>query len=107
MGSRLLLVLAFLMMSTTAFAHGSGHHVLGTVTAIDEKHIEVKTPQGAAVSVKLTKQARFKAKGNPESTEPPAVGNRVVIEATQEDKILTATEIQYYSARENAPVATY
>jgi hypothetical protein len=95
-------------MSTATFAHGTGHHVLGTVTAIDEKHIEVTTPKGAAVSVKLTKQTRFKAKGNPKSTEPPTVGDRVVIEATRDEnnkKVLTATEV-HYSAAKNAPVAT-
>lgn len=105
MVSRILLVLAFLLLPTTSFAHGTGQHVLGTVTAIDEKHIEVKTPKGAAVSVKLTKQTRFKEKGNPNSTEPPAVGDRVVIEATKENKVLIATEV-HYSAAKNAPVAT-
>lgn len=108
MVSRLLLVLSFLLMSTAAFAHGSGQHVLGTVTAIDEKHIEVKTPKGAAVSVSLTKQTRFKEKGNPKSVEPPAVGDRVVIEATRDEKdktALTATEV-HYSAAKHAPSAT-
>lgn len=99
MVSRLLLILPFLLMSTAAFAHGSGQHVLGTVTAIDEKHIEVKTPAGTAVSVNLTKQTRFKEKGNPQSTEPPAVGDRVVIEATKENKILTAMEVHYSAAK--------
>lgn len=105
MVSRLIVVFAFLLMSATVSAHGSGQHVLGTVTAIDEKHIEVKTPKGAAVSVKLTKQTRFKEKGNPKSTEPPAVGDRVVIEAMKENKVLTATEV-HYSAAKNAPAAT-
>lgn len=105
MVSRLLLMLVFLLMSAAAFAHGGGQHVLGTVTAIDEKHIEIKTPKGAAVSVKLTKQTRFKEKGNPKSTEPPAVGDRVVIEATKENTILTATEV-HYSAAKHAPAAT-
>lgn len=102
---RLVLVLAFLLMSATAYAHGSGQHVLGTVTAIDEKHIEIKTPQGTAVSVRLTKQTRFTEKGNPKATAPPALGDRVVIEAMKENKILTATEV-HYSAAKHAPVAT-
>lgn len=105
MVQRLILAFSFLFISTAAFAHGSGQHVLGTVTAIDEKHIEVKTPKGATVSVNLTTQTRFKEKGNPKSIEPPAVGDRVVIEATKENKILTATEV-HYSAAKNAPVAT-
>lgn len=107
MVSRLFLSLAFLLMSTATFAHGADQHVLGTVTAIDEGRIEVKTPTGAAVSVKLTKQTRFKAKGNPKSTEPPTVGDRVVIEATRDEKdkkVLTATDV-HYSAAKHAPVA--
>jgi len=102
---RLLLTLTILLMSATVFAHGSSQHVLGTVTAIDEKHIEIKTPKGAPVSVKLTKQTRFKEKGNPKATEPPTVGDRVVIEATKENKILTATEV-HYSAVKHAPAVT-
>lgn len=105
MVSHLLIIVAFLVMSATASAHSSGQHVLGTVTAIDEKHIEVKTLKGASVSVKLTKQVRFKDKSNPNSTEPPSVGDRVVIEATKENKILTATEV-YYSAAKNVPAST-
>jgi len=104
MVSRLLLLTCFLI-STTASAQDGGRHVLGTVTAIDEKHIEVRTPKGAAVSVILTKQARFKDKDNPRSTEPPAVGDRVIIEATKENKILTATVV-HYSGAKNVPVTT-
>ena len=68
MASCLLLNLEFLLMSTTALAHGGGLYVLGTVTAIDEKQTEVKPSDGAAVSVKLAKKARFNDKGNPESS---------------------------------------
>jgi hypothetical protein len=94
----LLLVFALVFTSSAAWAHGSGQHVLGTVTAIDGTHIEVKTPKGKVVSVMLTKQTHFKAKGNPSSTELPAIGDRVVIEATKDQKTLTATEVHYSAA---------
>ncbi len=106
MVSRLLLIPAFLFISTTAFAHGGGHHVLSTVTAIDDNRSEVKTPKGEVVSANLTKQARFKDRGNPESTELPTAGNRTVIEATRENKILTATEVHFYSTVKYVPVFT-
>lgn len=99
---------ALVLTSSFAFAHGTGQHVLGTVTAIDAKHIEVKTPKGATVSVALTKQTRFKQKGNPKSTEPPSVGDRVVIEATRDEKdkkLLIATEV-HYAAAGHAPTAS-
>ena len=90
---------AFLLLCLTASAHGGSQHVLGTVTAIDDKQIKVKTQKGV-VSVKLTKQVQFKDKDNPKSTEPPSVGDRVIIEAIKEDKTLTATVV-YYSAVKN------
>jgi uncharacterized protein DUF5666 len=97
--------LALCCIATLSWAHGTGQHVLGTVTAIDAQHIEVKTQKGTTVSVNLTKETRFKQKGNPKSTQRPAVGDRVVIEATKEDndkKGLTATEV-HYSAAKNVP----
>ena len=104
---RLLLVaIAFLTVTTVSWAHGTGQHVLGTVTAIDAHHIEVRTQKGATVSVNLTKETRFKQKGNPKSTQPPAVGDRVVIEAMKDEgdkKGLTATEVHYSTAKA-APV---
>lgn len=100
-----LLTCALILISATTWAHGSGQHVLGTVTAIDSTHIEVKTPKGKMVSVMLTKQTHFKAKGNPSSTEPPTVGDRVVIEATKEKKTLTATEVHYSAAKKAAGAA--
>lgn len=104
MVSRLFLFVFFLL-SLAASAQAGSQHVLGTVTAIDEKHIEVRTPKGTAVSVKLTKQVLFKDKSDPKSTEPPAVGDRVIIEATKENKILTATVV-HYSAAKNTPAVT-
>jgi Domain of unknown function (DUF5666) len=104
MVARLLLLLTFLVAPTAASALEVSQHVLGTITAIDEKHIEVKTLKGKSVSVKLTKQARFKDKNNPKSTARPTVGDRVVIEATKEDKVLIAKEIHYSAVK--SPSAT-
>jgi len=100
MASRVLLILGFLLMSTTALAHGGGQYV------IDEKQTAVRSPEGAAVSVNLTKKARFNDKGNPESSGQPTVRERVDMKATRENKILTATEIQHHSAVKNVPVIT-
>ena len=97
----MILALAFLFASAVAFAHGTGQHVLGTVTAIDERHMEIRTPQGGAVSVQLNKQTRFKSKRKPKSTEPPSVGDRVVIEVAKDDKdnkVLIAIEVHYAAA---------
>ena len=97
--------LIFAFISTTAFAHGSGQHVLGTVTAIDSTHMEVKTQKGATVSVNLTKDTRFKEKSRPKSSEMPVVGDRVVIEAMKDKKILTAIEVHFSAGKRVAPPA--
>jgi hypothetical protein len=71
--------------------------VLGIVTSIDEKHIDVKTAKGQVVSVLLTKQVKYKNKNNPKSLDPPAVGDRVIIEASRDEKNkkVTATVVHY------------
>ena len=104
---RLIVTLACLFISTASFAHGTDHHVLGTVMAIDAKHIEVKTPMGGTVDVQVNKQTRFKEKSNPKGANVPVVGDRVVIKATKgdkkNDKVLLATEINF-SAAKRVPV---
>lgn len=102
--ARWMLTLAFVLVSSTIlFAHGSGQHVLGTVTAIDAKRVDVKTPKGGIVSVQLTPETRFKQKGNAKSADRPAVGDRVVIEASKDNKTLTAIEVHYSAAKNVAP----
>jgi hypothetical protein len=95
---RLILTLTYFFISTASFAHGTDQHVLGTVTAIDATHVEVKTQKGKTVAVQVNKQTRFKEKGNPKGTNLPVVGDRVVIEATKDDKTLLATEIHFSAA---------
>ena len=94
-----IIALALCCVSTVTLAHGTGQHVLGTVTAIDQKHLEIKTAKGATVDVQINKQTRFKEKGNPKGTNVPAVGDRVVVEATKDNNVLTATEVHFSAAK--------
>lgn len=96
---RLVLTVTYLFVSTASFAHGTGLHVLGTVMTIDATHVEVKTPKGQTVDVQVNKQTRFKEKGNPKGANLPVVGDRVVIEATKDDKVLLAIEIHFSAAK--------
>jgi hypothetical protein len=72
-------------------------HVLGIVTAIDAKRIDIKTTKGPVVPVLLSKQVKFKNKSNPTSNDAPTVGDRVIIEATKDDKTkkISATVVHY------------
>jgi hypothetical protein len=101
---RLILALTCLFISTASFAHSTDQHVLGTVMAIDATHVEVKTPKGLTVDVQVNKQTRFKEKSNPKGANVPVVGDRVVIKATKDDKVLLATEI-HFSAAKRVPAA--
>src|SRR5215470_4581565 len=96
---RLLFAIIMIFAATTALAHGPGQHVLGTVTVIDQKHLEIKTTKGTTVEVQINKQTRFKEKGNPKGTSIPAVGDRVVVEATKDNNVLTATEVHFSAAK--------
>jgi hypothetical protein len=80
-------------------------HVLGIVTAIDATHVEVKTAKGPVVSVLLSKQVKFKNKNNPKSSDPPSVEDRVIIEATKDDKTkkLSATVVHYSPVKAASP----
>jgi hypothetical protein len=91
----LLTVLSFCLMALTPVPELL--HVLGIVTSIDEKHIDVKTAKGQVVSVLLTKQVKYKNKNNPKSLNPPTVGDRVIIEASRDEthKKVTATIVHY------------
>lgn len=102
---RSLLAGALCLIAATTSAHGTGQHVLGTVTAIDATHLEIKTPKGQTLDVRVDKQTRFREKGNPNSTHMPSVGDRVVIDATKTNQVLTATDV-HYSSGAPAPIPT-
>ena len=95
----LIVMVALALLSSVTSAHGPGQHVLGTVTAIDQKHLEIKTSKGTTVEVQINKQTRFKEKGNPKGTNVPAVGDRVVVEATKDNNVLIATEVHFSAAK--------
>ncbi len=90
-----LLVSYLAVAGVKAWAHGGGEHVLGTVTAIDGGRIEVKTPNGSTVSVRLTDKTQYRAKGQAGAQERPQVGDRVVIETIGDGQALTATEVRF------------
>jgi Domain of unknown function (DUF5666) len=103
-----IIALALCCVSTVTLAHGTGQHVLGTVTAIDQKHLEIKTQKGTTVDVQINKQTRFKEKSNPKGTSLPAVGDRVVVEAIKDNNVLMATEVHFSAVKkvmqQSAPV---
>ena len=96
---RLIVTLTCLFISTPSFAHGTDQHVLGTIMAIDATHVEVKTTKGQSVDVRVNKQTRYKDESNPKGANVPEVGDRVIIKATKDEKVLLATEIHFSAAK--------
>jgi hypothetical protein len=83
-----------LLWATLALAHGGMEHVLGTVTAITDHSISVKTRDGTAKTVEFDGETRF-VKGDAAATvKDLRVGSRVVIHAHKNPNSLQATEVQ-------------
>jgi hypothetical protein len=99
-----LFIAAVLLISAPALvaAHGSGQHVLGVVSAIDATHIEVKTPKGQLVSLRLTDKTQYKVRNLRRPKSPPQVGDRVVVEAEKDADGLIATEVHYSDSKPKA-----
>lgn len=89
--------LAFLV-SATLFAHGGHEHTMGTVTAIDAKHVEVSTQDGKTVSVQLTPDTKYVKGKTAAKFADVAVGARVMVESKKDKNQLVAQEVQIGTA---------
>ncbi|HSF66759.1 MAG TPA: DUF5666 domain-containing protein [Nitrospiraceae bacterium] len=100
------IIVMSLAVSVPGFALGTDQpeiatHVLGTIVTIDASHVEVRTPKGQSVDVRIDKKTLYKDQHNPKGSTVPEVGDRVIIKATKQKKVLLATEI-YFSAAKRA-----
>lgn len=83
-----------LLLGTLAFAHGGMEHVVGTVTALTDQSITVKTRDGAIKTMEFDGATKF-VKGDAAATvKDVRVGSRVVIHAQNHDNTLHAAEVQ-------------
>ncbi len=98
-GIALLLLWTAVLLAGDLWAHGGKPHVMGTVQAVDEHHVEVKTQDGKVVSASLTDKTKyFKAKA-PVSRASLKVGKRVVLHLEGEGKEQTVTEVRIGSGK--------
>jgi len=103
---RMIVTITCLFILTLSFAHDGDQHVLGTIVAIDATHVEVKTSKGQSVNVRVNKKTLYKDQRNPKDANVPEVGDRVVIKATRDGKVLIATEVHFSAAkRVPAPIS--
>ena len=109
----LTLALALAFVGGAAFAHGNKVHVKGTLEKIGGDSVEVRTPEGKTVEVKLlastvyilhmrTKSGDAAAnEDKPAKLSDLAVGDTVVIHATPKDGNLEADEIRFSAPSSN------
>jgi hypothetical protein len=87
-------LLCTLFLSSLTFAHGNMEHVMGTVTAISDHSLSVKTNDGVSTTVEFDGETKF-VKGDTAATaKDVVVGSRVVIHAHKRDSSLHAAEIK-------------
>jgi hypothetical protein len=120
MKSRLLLLVLLGLLSSTSFAHGNKVHVRGTIEKVSADSLQLKTPDGKSVEVKLTSTTVYllhvveqPVRPTESSSDKPAkagdlaVGDLVVIHATPKGGTLEADEVKFSvpTASKIAPTA--
>ena len=96
----LFFVVGILVMCGGAFAHdGHVHKIMGTVTARDAKHIEVKTPSGENLSIAITPKTTATRDKRKVPLAEVQVGRRVVVAIGNGEDPLMAGEIQVGATR--------
>jgi hypothetical protein len=83
-----------LLLSSLSFAHGGMEHVMGTVTAITEHSLSVKTNDGAVATVEFDGETKFVKGDAAASVKDVQVGSRVVIHAHKRDSSLHAAQVK-------------
>lgn len=87
------LILA-IALAAPAHAHEGKPDVMGTVTAIDEHRIEVKTLEGKTVSVPLTKDTKYSKGDTPLARSDVKIGMRAVLHLEGKGEQLTVHEVK-------------
>ena len=82
---------------------GHDHTVMGTVTAVDAKHIEVKTQEGKVVSARVNEKTTYFKGKIPATLDDVKVGLRVVLKATGKEENLSARLVRLPKAKTAEP----
>ncbi len=93
------LALAVLITVIVAYAlpeahDGHIHKIMGTVTARDAKHLEVKTPSGENLSIAITTKTTATRDKRKVPLSEVQIGSRVVVEIGNGEDPLMAGQIQ-------------
>ena len=83
---------AALLIPAAARAHeGHAHKVMGTVSALQNNRVELKTPDGKTVTVMLNEKTRFARGRQKADAAAIKVGERIVAEVASEKDMVATT----------------
>ena len=104
---RLGLAAAFAMGAVmSAAAHdGHDHIVMGTVMAVDAKHLELKTPSGEILSIAISAKTSFVRDKKKVAARELQAGRRAVVNIGNGEDPLIAREIQIGASAASVPAA--
>ena len=87
--------LALVCGSGVSWAHeGHAHTIRGVVTALDVRHVEVKTPGGETLSIAINAKTTVRRERRKVAIAELQVGRRVVVDIGNGEDPLIAREIQ-------------
>ena len=81
--------------SSVSWAHeGHAHTIRGVVTALDARHVEVKTPGGEILSIAINAKTTIRHERRKVAIAELQVGRRVVVDIGNGEDPLIARDIQ-------------
>jgi hypothetical protein len=88
-------LLGVALAAPAAWAHdGHDHLIMGTVTARDARHVDVKTPSGEVLSIAVNDKTATTRDKKKADFKEVVVGRRVVVNIGNGEDPLNAREIQ-------------
>lgn len=85
------------------WAHEGHTHVMGTVAAVSDNQLVVSNTRGQTVAIQLDRNTRYRANGVAASRATVRVGDRVVVEVTEEANGLRAADVRYAAVAPRTP----
>jgi hypothetical protein len=85
---------ALLAVPAALLAHGGHQHVMGTVTKADTETLEVKTKDGAVVTVSLTPDTKYLRGKEAAAAADLQEGMRVVVDTRKDGARTVAVEVK-------------
>jgi hypothetical protein len=94
---------ALLALGVPSFAHEGGRHerVMGTVRAVDDRQLTLKTTNGKDLSIQLDQETGCSEGGQEAHCSAIKPGDRVVAKTRTKDGTVTADEIRFSSGKDS------